>query len=152
MTKRSDERRNFLSSVITTAVEGGTGYWAQVSDYGYWHEDHDADYDEYAVLHELVPDPDDPGPDGVLEGGSDWSGWYSAKGLRLDIEGVASAVQKIIRGEAKSENYRTGGDPLGEYAVKTIKEASDENDGGMIDADMADLIAQVALLGIVRYG
>ena len=30
---RSKERAEFLADIITCAVEGGTGYWAQVSQY-----------------------------------------------------------------------------------------------------------------------
>ena len=30
---RSPEREQFLADIITGAVEGGTGYWAQVSGY-----------------------------------------------------------------------------------------------------------------------
>lgn len=39
--RRSREREQFLADVITGAVEGGTGYWAQVSGY-HWSDDEPA--------------------------------------------------------------------------------------------------------------
>lgn len=33
MSKRTPERAQFLRDVLTTAVEGGINYWAQVGDY-----------------------------------------------------------------------------------------------------------------------
>lgn len=146
MGRRSPEREEFLSSIIITAVEGGTGYWAQVSRYKW---EGLPDKDVHAVLHEMT-DGDDPERSAD---GSDLFGWYKEKGQKLDISEVAKAIGLITRGEVivgefGSEYNR----PLGDYAVKTIREASAENDGGMIDSNLADIIAQVALLGIMRYG
>lgn len=36
MANRSPERERFLADVITGAVEGGTNYWAQSSNYRWW--------------------------------------------------------------------------------------------------------------------
>ena len=33
MTARSDERKEFLAGILTTTVEGGIGYWADIRDY-----------------------------------------------------------------------------------------------------------------------
>lgn len=117
---RSAERREFLADVVTTAVEGGTGYWAQVSEYRW------VDEPARAVLHEL--DDDESG--------------YRAEGLLLDQDAVAKGIGRIARGEVE----------LGATLKELILRASRENDAADIDAEAADVIAQVALLGEIRYG
>ena len=119
---RSAERTGFLGDIITTAVEGGTGYWAQVSQYT--HTDVDG-RGTRATLHEL---DDDEG--------------YREEGLELTIEGVATALGQIRRGEIGINGRLRECIALGDR----------ENDGGEIDADAADVITQIALLGEIRYG
>ena len=134
MAARTAEREQFLADIITTAVEGGTGYWASVSQYRW---DGLPARDVFAVLHEE---------------GDDFSDEL-APPLRLDINAVAKGIGKITRGEVEVGEFGSEYNrPLGDYARKLIAEASRENDAGNIDSDMADIIAQVALLGIVRYG
>jgi len=62
MTTRSPEREEFLSDILITAVEGGTGYWAQASNYNHTpaatatvtlHEYHEED-DEGIIPQHLV--------------------------------------------------------------------------------------------------
>jgi hypothetical protein len=157
MTARSAEREEFLASIVTTAVEGGTGYWATVSEYEW---DGLPDREVFAVLHETYEPGEDDDTEVIESNGSVQARLlglppetYRAQGMKLDITAVAKAVGKITRGEVIVGEFGSEFNrPLGDYAVKTIKEASDENEGGMIDSDLADIIAQVALLGIVRYG
>lgn len=134
MGARSAERAEFLEGVVTTAVEGGTGYWAQVSQYQYVGSDGEVvvytgeqvGEGTRAVLHELKAD----------ESG------YEAEGLTLDADAVAKGIGKITRGEV---GVRADLKAL-------IAQASRESDAGDIDAEGADVIAQAALLGEVRYG
>lgn len=127
MGARTAEREEFLADVIICAVEGGTGYWACVSDYK-----HGQPSETYAVLHE-------EDADGAIEGRE---GKYSTTPLRLDVEAVALGIGKIERGEV---NINAG-------MAQSILAASRENEAGDIDADLADVIAQAALLGSIVYG
>jgi hypothetical protein len=150
MTTRSAEREQFLADIITAAVEGGTGYWAQCARYKW--EGLDAK-DVHAVL--LAEDDDDAREkrreagakkraetgDGrltvdealAIEGGG---------ALLLNIDAVARGIGRITRGEIQ----------INASLKKLIAEASRENDAGDIDADAADAIAQAALLGELTYG
>lgn len=133
MTTRSAERTEFLSDIIIGAVEGGTGYWAQVSAYQYVMDGEVTVYTgkregdlTRAVLHELNDD----------ETG------YKDEALVLDIDAVARALGKIKRGEVTLNSTLKG----------YILTADSENDAGDIDSDCADVIAQIALLGDLVYG
>jgi hypothetical protein len=144
---RSTERNDFLATVIVTAVEGGINYWAAVSDYEF------VDGPNYSLTSASVRVHEDADA-------TDFDGEtiVSSTGMRVPEEGVlvtldtiASAVQKIARGDAMVGEPGHF-DPLGDYAVKLIREASAANDAGDIDSDMADIIMQVAVIGHVRYG
>jgi hypothetical protein len=131
---RSPERTEFLRDILTGAVEGGTGYWAQVSQYQWVDRDgtvmvvvgERAGDDAHATLHRLNED----------ESG------YELAGLDLNVETIATGVNAIVNGRvATGERYRKG-----------ITQANAENDAGMIDADDADIIVQAGLLGEIIYG
>lgn len=68
------QRQRFLADIIISAVEGGTGYWAQVSVYR-----HDCPAAETAAtLHEIEPeDPSEPG-------------------RQLDTETIAAGIKAIV--------------------------------------------------------
>ena len=130
---KSTERLEFLGDIITTAVEGGTGYWAQVSQYQYLYDGKLTVYTggqvgdgTRAVLHELNEDEDG----------------YSDEALVLDQAAVARGLGRITRGEVG----------INTRLRETIQVANAENDAGYLDADDADVIAQAALLGEIRYG
>lgn len=136
---RTEEREQFLADIITGAVEGGTSYWAQVSQYqwvdtfGYYEvgkvmvvAGKQQGNEARATLHELNDD----------ETG------YKAEGLDLTLDAVATGIGRIVRGDVK----------IADFLRKQVAEASRENDAGNIDADLADCIAQAALLGDVIYG
>jgi hypothetical protein len=140
MTNRSIERVTFLNDVICAAVEGGIGYWASTSNYD-WGTDKgkfSLDGTPYPTTVTVYEEENES----------------NVVGFPLDIDRVASAIQKIIRGEAIVGNGDGGqwDRPLGEYSVKLIAGASATNDAGDIDADQADIIVQVAVLGSVVYG
>lgn len=142
MGTRSDERAGFLGDIITTAVEGGTGYWAQVSQYQ-WVDTAgfltDAGEDR---LHVSVGERVGDETRATLHEMNDDETGYKDEALELTIAKVATAVRKIADGK------------IGVHGAmfEAVTEASRENDAGMIDAWAADAIAQVALLGKVVYG
>lgn len=114
---RSPEREQFLADIVITAVEGGTGYWAEVSQYK-----NETPSGTYAMLHE-IEEPD--------EGGRE-----------LSLKNVAEALSDI----------RAGKVVMRADLLDCIKLADKENDAGEIDAEGADVIAQVALFGSIVYG
>lgn len=137
---RTLERTQFLGDIITTAVEGGTGYWAQVSQYQWLDTftfeqpfgkvmvvvgERQGDHTR-ATLHEMKDDEDG----------------YKAEGLDLTLDAVAVGIHRIVTGKV----------PINATLRQTIARASRENDAGDIDADGADAIAQAALLGELVYG
>lgn len=133
---RSAERLEFLRDIITGAVEGGTGYWAQVSQYQ-WIDSMDNDAvrvtvgervgdEARAVLHRLNDEETD----------------YVAEGAVVDIEVIAKGVNLIIDGKVNvHQSY-----------VDRIKLASRENDAGEIDSGDCDNIVQAGLFGKIIYG
>lgn len=122
------EREQFLADIIVGAVEGGTGYWALVSEYK-----HDTPENTRATLHE-------EDADGGLTGRGD--NHYSSFPLMLTPSQVALALERI----------RQGGIEINEALRLNIMAAEDENNAGRIDAEDADVIAQIALFGEIVYG
>jgi hypothetical protein len=120
--KRTAEREQFLADIICTAIEGGTGYWAQVSAYK-WTE---GAAKTRATIHEI----------------NDEETGYSDEKIFLTIDTIASGIARIKFGEIN----------VSEGTRQFITQASAENDAGMIDAGDADLITQAATLGEIRYG
>ena len=118
--KRTPERTEFLNDIITTAVEGGVGYWAEVRKY-WWQ----GVPETTATLAEHESSTEGP-----------------AKVGELNPDTIASAIDRISRGEIK----------LRADLIKLIAGANTTNDAGDIDAEGADVIAQVAILGDVIYG
>jgi hypothetical protein len=119
MPARSRRREQFLADIIVGAVEGGTGYWAQVSGY-HWSDDEPAE--TRATLHDME----------------------DSATFALTIEDIARGLAMIVdeRGEFR----------LNDQLRSSIVLADRENDGGYIDADCADVIAQAACFGEVVYG
>ena len=144
MAVRTKEREEFLAGVIIGAVEGGTGYWAMAA--GYRWSDEDPASTRVTLIEEehgpLFNDAcrafvDTHGRKPKLDETLDWEGVH-----RLDIDKVATALGKISRGEVKMNSTLLG----------TILAANAKNDGGEIDAEGADVIAQVACFGSIVYG
>lgn len=131
MAARTAEREQFLADIITTAIEGGTGYWAQVLQYQYSLDD--GEVTVYAgalaeghIAHAILRPIDDP----------------DAEGMELTLDDIARGIGKITRGDAR----------INPELRRLIDAASRENDAGDIDADAADAITQIALLGELTYG
>ncbi len=136
---RSFERTQFLADVLTTAIEGGINYWGAVSTYKWYSptleggtaEHLDGMPNAYATVHEEDPDTEDG---------------YAETGVAVGLEDIARGIGVIRRNEfPKHEGISAG-------RRATILEASDENDAGEIDADLADCIVQAAMFGKIVYG
>lgn len=118
----STARATFLQDVLVAAVEGGTGYWAQVSGYR-WSDDNPET--GQATFHVL----DD---DGIASGDRHL----------VNLETIATGISRIVQNDVQVRADLRA----------VIAEASRENDGGLVDADAADVIVQAALFGQVVYG
>lgn len=133
---RSRQCMEFLGDVITSAVEGGTGYWAQVSQYQYTIDGSVCvcvgkrdGREPRAILHELKENDPDPGT-------------YEEAGHVVTPDVVWLGIKRVISDECKTRADLR----------ETIRDAARELDAGMIDAEAADVIVQAALFGEVRYG
>ena len=154
MPTRSEERTQFLSDIIITAVEGGTNYWAYAAGYEWSDDDPSttqvylADMEEvleYEQEHGMVPDP---------KKGEPWN--------HVTIETVARAfgiLEKAHMGiderykEEALLNAETGKRMfLHPDLRKRYLEANRENDAGEFDAGDADNIVQIGMFGTVVYG
>jgi hypothetical protein len=122
------EREQFLSDVLVTAVEGGINYWAAVSDYSFTDADGN-DVPATVKVHEMI----------------DVGGGYEEVGVPITTKEIDAAIKRIMNLEDDIKY-------LGNYTRSLVLQASMENDAGDIDADIADTIMQIAVLGEVVYG
>lgn len=141
MPARSAERQEFLADIITTAVEGGINYWSKVSDYC-WQSPSLGFSHPQRFTEGAVPDKADAR---VTVWDYECDEAADDKPARFDItvESIASALAVFRDGPVKG---------LHESNRRIVVEADRENEGGMIDADAADWIIQVACHGEVIYG
>lgn len=123
MAVRSDERKEFLADILSAAVEGGIGYWAQVRDYT-WGTD--------LGLHSL----EGPGAFATVQ--------IKVKGgwKKVNADTIATGIIAI-----KGPDFQVNHDLRG-----TILAADAENDATELDAEAADAIVQAALFGELVYG
>lgn len=135
MTVRSDDWTQFLGDILTAAIEGGTGYWAQVSQYQ-WRDD---DGSIHCCVGERVPDAGARAT--IHELKEDESG-YREEGLTIDARVITRGIRLIITDEVGVRSD----------LKRWIDEGFRECDAGMIDADCADVIVQAGLFDEVRYG
>ena len=133
--KRSAKREEFLSDVLSTAIEGGINDWAVVSEYKW---DGLPNAEHYAIVHEVDPD------EGIEE---DEDG-YAVRGLRVDIDLIAKGI-----GVIKEFNYQPNyfGDG-GAYWRQFLLADRTNGDDGDYDAIIADWIVQAGLFGEIVYG
>lgn len=138
MATRTAERQDFYASIITTALEGGVGYWSQASEYRWFFPDLSGGTatpgphgtaNAYATLHENDGDDNPPA-------------------LRVDVDAIARAYGLIRRAAAGTLEIPF----LSKQRARRLRDAYDDIDAGEIDSDDADVIVQVAVLGEVRYG
>lgn len=139
------ERQEFLSNIITTAVEGGSNYWALFLEYDFSMED---EYVTTVKVVDHVENDDFPIESNFLTGRiENWDeisaavedGTLPSKKI-TPIE-IYWAIKQIIEDDLVNSSYSVA-----------IYTANKMNDAGEIDADIADVIMQVAVLGDVVYG
>lgn len=131
MVEIETSRDEMLIGVLIGAVEGGTGYWAQCSGYRY-----DTDLDSRGVtLYELTEDEDD----------------YKEIGVRITLYSIEQAMEEIASKSAAQAGKKDYAWP-GLEMRKQIAGALKTGDASHLDADYADVIVQVAMLGEVVYG
>lgn len=146
--KRNDDRNQFLFDVFVTALEGGIGYWSAASTYhnhtGTDDYGGDAIEDFYAVIHE-TKEGDDPEPDDeVVTDKLGYESRYQGQGMRVDADVIAKGLG-LFRDKVSS------GEIANPYAKQLVLADRTNGKDGDYDADMADIVVQLGLLGEVRY-
>ena len=127
------ERRDFLAGIITTAVEGGIGYWSLAQDYRWFFPTIDGGTavpgengtaNAHVTLHPNVDEESDFEP------------------VTITVEKIEEALGKIRREQVQ----------LNGTLRRLIYRGDATNEGGDIDAGAADAIVQIAAFGEVVYG
>lgn len=118
------QEQEFLSDIITTAVEGGIGYWSQVDSYEW--SPLDLDQADWKPTTVVVYDTEEDGE--------------NAEPMPLDIAKVAEGINRLVQGWPDTVVTK---DTLSGLATL---------DAGEIDSCAADAIVQCALLGEMVYG
>lgn len=134
--KRTPERARFLAAIVTTALEGGIGYWSQAEDYRWW----DPELDGGTALHE----------DGICNAYAvicDQEGDDPDKCYLVTVDDVARALGILRKGPVKFLDDGQRAD-----IVAQDRANGDDENHQDIDATLADCIVQVALFGEVVYG
>lgn len=127
-----------LSDLITTAVEGGIGYWSLVTDYS-WGDDKPTT----VTVHESTDDIDYDGE--TIDGRH--GGQYKADGVFVGPAEMHKALVKICDLTQPIEH-------LGfEFRTRVMTAlAQGEDAAGYLDSGDCDIILQIAVLGEVVYG
>ena len=147
--KRSAERNEFLTHIVTTAVEGGIGYWSRASRYRWGTDDgpfmlRGANPYSWCLLQY------DAGPwtDVANEG-------YPRK-VRPSLD-PTKGVWAILDADAIAHAFHllrkdTDNKLVCAEVRQSLLAASASNESGDIDAIAADLLVQLGLLGDVVFG
>lgn len=125
----------FYTDILTTAVEGGIGYWSAASSY-----DWDCAVEDRGVTLVI----DDVSADEVVI--PTITSDVDTVTVRLTLRDIDRGVKKVIGG-AVPKTYSS----LVENAL-TLRDTCPDNGLGDIDADVADIIVQVALFGKIIFG
>lgn len=143
---RSTERTTFLADVLCAALEGGVGYWSAAGDIARVSETTGAQCtgDDWPWRYDAVTlwEVGDGDECHARDGGP-------CAGHRVTLDDIARAISRISK--TRREDCPAAGGFAYRY-VQAVRDASMENDAGDIDADIADIVAQVAALGSVIYG
>lgn len=130
--ERTQERKEFLADVFTTAIEGGINYWSQVEEY-HWQGTEgrmqDADLDGfYAEIIEIG--------DG-----------YERIPHRIDQAVIVRGLN-LLCNNADPIKFAPTGRLLADLLLANRTNGSD----GDFDADSADCVVQAGLFGEIVYG
>lgn len=131
--ERTQERKQFLADVFTTAIEGGINYWSQVEAY-HWQGTEgrmqDADLDGfYAEIIEIG--------DGDV-----------ATKHRIDVNVIAHGLNLLCGSRKEPIKYAPTGRLLADLMLANRTNGQD----GDFDADSADCVVQAGLFGEIVYG
>jgi hypothetical protein len=121
--KPLEPRIQLASDIIIGAIEGGTGYWAQVLSYSHGCGEVGGSFRSVRPARARIQD---------LEDGIDYL---------LTCEKVLEAAAKLAREKLARSDI-----------VEITAGALLTNDAGDIDSEVADVIVQVACFGEVVYG
>lgn len=134
--RRVEARQEFLADILICAVEGGINHWATVLSYEY-----KTPSETHVVIVES--EPDEPVSIEKLraymrgELGEAQVGAYP-----IDTGRIETAIARIIGYEAKCRlDLRA-----------TLDWASKNTEAGDVDAEIADVVMQVACFGEIVYG
>lgn len=130
---RNRERTTFLGDIITAAVEGGIGYWSQVSAYQYT--------DEHGVVFVHCGEQEGHETCAVVHVVKDDESGYEDSGLKLDFDAIERGLKLI----------REGGVKLTPRHRNRLLVADRSNEAGQLDALDADIIVQAGLFGELVY-
>ena len=136
----------FLSGLITTAVEGGIGYWSCCSnykwDYGQDEAGNDLTGPTTVTVHESVDDIDYDGP--TIEGHR--GGEYKAEGVTVGPAQMLAALAIICDLSKPLEHVSD------RWRTSVLAAVRDPEGAGDLDSGDCDNIMQIAVLGAVVYG
>jgi hypothetical protein len=118
-------RKQFIFDIFITALEGGIDYWAVVEEYHHSKEDKEDLEGFFAKVSDC--EGEEAFPDNSI----------------IDKDIIVKGINKIINDKDLK---------IPEETRKRIKEADRLNDAGLIDADDADCIVQVGLMGEIVFG
>jgi hypothetical protein len=116
-------REEFLSDVLITAVEGGINYWASVSEYK------PQNNPSSVRVHEFDED----------------TGEYIEPGVLITTKEIGAVVKRIMDPDDDIKY-------VDNHTRSIVFQGAMEDDAGEIDADIADAIMQIAVLGEIVYG
>lgn len=139
------ERKQFYFDVFVTACEGGINYWARVRKYHWMNRDENTGKhisDDIDGFYAVVEDAE-------AYGEVEDACFPKSK---IDKEIIRKGVCRIINGCVKREDGTHERLRIAEDIRSRICEASAQNDAGMLDAEDADCIVQVGLLGEIMFG
>jgi hypothetical protein len=128
--QRSDERNQFLTDVLTTAVEGGINYWAAVSGYQW-----DVPLGQAHVDVWETEETDD-------DYGTHWPDTYFPH--RVTVDTIAKGIGILVA-------ERKGHSPASYWHQFVLANRTNGEEGDY-DAGIADDILQAGIFGKVVYG
>jgi hypothetical protein len=128
---RSSERAQFLADVLTTALEGGIGYWSAAETYRWY----DPKLEGGTAEHE----------DGIANA---YATIVDDDGERHEItlDTIAHGIAKLLM--PTTTFYPSGYSDLSEFALSNRTNGED----GDYDAEIADAVVQLGIYGKVVWG
>lgn len=143
MASTLSERREFYADIVTSAVEGGIGYWSAAEVYKWFDPKLDGGTAEpgpqgtanaYAII---VPADEEAAT-------AEWPKYDGeCPSALVDVDLVRRAVGKIVRGQLSHE--------LRDDLVTSIRTGYRAFDASHVDAEAADVIVQVGVFGEVVF-